>query len=72
MINAEIHRNGELLMTRVYDEPGLTLQMVAERLASYVEEERLNEIGECQLRVRRTRVAERRATKGAASDLAAS
>ncbi len=58
MIHAEIHRNGELLMKRVYgDHPELTLQVVAERLAQYIEDERLNELGECQLRVRRARVA---------------
>ena len=53
MIQAEVHRNGELVLSRVYAEAGLTLQIVAERLVLYVEEERLNELGECQLRVRR-------------------
>lgn len=61
MIQAEIHRNGELLMKRVYNDPELTLQVVAERLASYIEEERLNELGECQLRVRRGRATKRKA-----------
>jgi hypothetical protein len=53
MIQAEVHRNGEMVLSRVYAEEGLTLQMVAERIVMYVEEERLNELGECQLRVRR-------------------
>ena len=59
MIQAEVHRNGELVLSRVYAEEGLTLQMVAERLVLYVEEERLNELGECQLRVRRANRAGR-------------
>lgn len=58
MIHAEIHRNGELLMKRTFRDDGeLTLQTVAERLAQYIEDERLNELGECQLRVRRAKVA---------------
>ena len=61
MIQAEVHRNGELLMKRVYSDPALTLQQVAERLALYVEEEHLNELGECQLRVRRGRGGKRKA-----------
>lgn len=59
MIKAEVHRNGEMVLLRFYAEEGLTLQMVAERLVMYVEEERLNELGECQLRVRRANRAGR-------------
>ena len=59
MIRADVHCNGELLMSRLYADPGLTLQ----RLVAYVEGEGLNEAGECQLRVRRATHAGRPADR---------
>lgn len=52
MIEAEIHRNGALLMQRVYHEPTLSLEQVLKQLEGYVVDEQLNTEGECLLRVR--------------------
>lgn len=52
MIEAEVHRNDELLMQRTYYEPSLSLEMVLKQLEMYVVAEQLNSSGECLLRVR--------------------
>lgn len=52
MIEAEVHRNDELLMQRTYYEPSLSLEMVLKQLEMYVVAEQLNNTGECLLRVR--------------------
>lgn len=52
MIRAEIHRNGQLLMNRIYYEPSLSLEMVLKNLEMYVVNEQLNIAGECLLRAR--------------------
>lgn len=67
MIEAEIYCNDELLMKRVYAEPNLSLEVVGRRLVEYIQEERLNEAGECKLRVRFQKAAARGAAQKAAS-----
>lgn len=52
MIQAEVHREGELLMTRTYQDPTLTLEGVMKQLEKYVVEEQFNLEGECVIRVR--------------------
>lgn len=52
MIEAEVHRNDQLLMQRVYHEPTLSLEGVLRQLELYVVNEQLNTVGECLLRVR--------------------
>lgn len=52
MIQAEIHREGELLMTRNFQDPTLTLESVMKQLEKYVVEEQFNLEGECVIRVR--------------------
>lgn len=52
MIEAEVHRNGQLLLQRTYHEPALSLETVLKQLELYVVNEQLNNTGECLLRVR--------------------
>ncbi len=52
MIEAEVHRNEEVLMRRTYHEPSLSLESVLKQLEMYVVAEQLNNAGECLLRVR--------------------
>ncbi len=52
MIEAEVHRNDQLLMQRTYSEPSLSLEAVLKQLEMYVVNEQLNTAGECLLRVR--------------------
>ncbi len=52
MIEAEVHRNDQLLMQRTYHEPTLSLEGVLKQLEMYVVNEQLNTAGECLLRVR--------------------
>lgn len=52
MIQAEVHRNGQLLMQRTFHEPSLTLEVVLKQLELYIVQEALNNAGECLLRVR--------------------
>ena len=52
MIEAEVHRNDELLMRRTFEGPALSLETVLRRLEFYVVGEQLNATGECLLRVR--------------------
>ena len=52
MIEAEVHRNEEVLMRRTYHEPSLSLETVLKQLEMYVVAEQLNNAGECLLRVR--------------------
>lgn len=52
MIQAEVHRNGEVIVTRTYHQPTLTLEQAIKLLETYVVQEMLNEEGECTLRVR--------------------
>ncbi len=52
MIEAEVHRNEEIIMKRQYHEPSLSLEVVLKQLEMYVVEEQLNNSGECLLRVR--------------------
>jgi hypothetical protein len=52
MIEAEVHRNEEVLMRRTYNEPSLSLESVLKQLEMYVIAEQLNNSGECLLRVR--------------------
>lgn len=52
MIEAEVHRNGQLLFQRVYHEPSLSLETVLKQLEMYIVNEQLNTAGECLLRVR--------------------
>lgn len=52
MIEAEVHRNDQLLMERTYYEPNTTLEAVLKNLEMYVKNEQLNQAGECMLRVR--------------------
>lgn len=52
MIEAEVHRNEEVLMRRTYHENGLSLETVLKQLEMYVVAEQLNNEGECLLRVR--------------------
>jgi hypothetical protein len=52
MIEAEIHRNDQLLMSRTYYDPSLSLEKVLKSLEMYIISEQLNTAGECLLRVR--------------------
>ncbi|MEB3238226.1 MAG: hypothetical protein VKO64_11460 [Candidatus Sericytochromatia bacterium] len=52
MIEAEVHRNDELLMRRTFADGALSLEAVLRRLEFYVVGEQLNASGECLLRVR--------------------
>lgn len=52
MIEAEIHRNDQLLMARTYYDNNLSLEMVMKGLEMYVVSEQLNFAGECNIRVR--------------------
>lgn len=52
MIEAEVHRNEEVLMRRTFVEPSLSLESVLKQLEMYVVAEQLNNTGECLLRVR--------------------
>ena len=52
MIEAEVHRNDEILMRREYHEPSLSLDIVLKQFEMYVVQEQLNNSGECLLRVR--------------------
>ncbi|MEB3221019.1 MAG: hypothetical protein VKS61_02980 [Candidatus Sericytochromatia bacterium] len=52
MIEAEVHRNGQLLLQRTYSEPSLSLEAVLKQLEMYIVNEQLNNAGECLLRVR--------------------
>lgn len=52
MIEAEVTRNGKLILQRTYREPDLTLAVVLLRLEDYIKSEGLNQEGECLLRVR--------------------
>lgn len=52
MIEAEVHRNEEVLMRRTFVEPSLSLESVLKQLEMYVVAEQLNNSGECLLRVR--------------------
>jgi hypothetical protein len=52
MIQAEVHRNGEVIVSRTYYHPTLTLEQAIKLLETYVVQEMLNEEGECTLRVR--------------------
>lgn len=52
MIEAEVHRNDQLLMQRTYSEPTLSLESVLKMLEMYIINEQLNTTGECLLRVR--------------------
>ncbi|MEB3198603.1 MAG: hypothetical protein VKP62_15505 [Candidatus Sericytochromatia bacterium] len=52
MIEAEVHRNGQLLLQRTYHEPALSLETVLKQLEMYIVNEQLNTAGECLLRVR--------------------
>ena len=52
MIEAEVHRNDELLMRRTFSDGTLSLEAVLRRLELYVVSEQLNASGECLLRVR--------------------
>ncbi|MEB3329089.1 MAG: hypothetical protein VKQ33_07645 [Candidatus Sericytochromatia bacterium] len=52
MIEAEVHRNGQLLLQRTYHEPSLSLEAVLKQLELYIVNEQLNNVGECLLRVR--------------------
>ncbi|MBM3266170.1 MAG: hypothetical protein FJZ01_00860 [Candidatus Sericytochromatia bacterium] len=52
MIEAEVHRNEEVLMRRTFHEPSLSLESVLKQLEMYVVAEQLNNTGECLLRVR--------------------
>lgn len=57
MIQAEIRRDDEVLMKRTYGDPALTLEVVMQRLESYIVDEGLNFDGECVVRVRYTGLA---------------
>lgn len=52
MIQAEVTRNGKLILQRTYREQDLTLAVVLLRLEDYVKSEGLNQEGDCLLRVR--------------------
>ena len=52
MIEAEVYCNDQLVMTRTYSDPTLSLETVLTRLESYVVQEQFNLDGECTLRVR--------------------
>lgn len=52
MIQAEVTRNGQLILQRTYRELDLTLAVVLLRLEDYVKREGLNQEGDCLLRVR--------------------
>lgn len=52
MIEAEVHRNDEVLMRRTFSDRALTLEAVLRQLELYVVGEQLNASGECLLRVR--------------------
>lgn len=52
MIEAEVHRNGEIIMKRQYDKSSLSLETVLQQLEMYVIAEQLNHPGECLLKVR--------------------
>jgi hypothetical protein len=52
VIEAEVHRNDQLLMQRTYYEPSMTLDMVLKNLELYIVNEQLNTAGECLLRAR--------------------
>ena len=57
MIQAEIRREDEILMTRSFCDPTLTLEIVMKRMESYIVNEGLNFEGECLVRVRYTSLA---------------
>ena len=63
MIEAEVHRNDEVLMLRTYSEPSLSLETVLKQLEMYVVAEQLNHSGECLLRVRFAQVPKGRGTQ---------
>ena len=52
VIEAEVHRNEEVIMRREYHEPSLSLETVLKQLEMYVVAEQMNLPGECLLRVR--------------------
>lgn len=52
MIEAEVHRNEEVLMRRTFHDPGMSLESALKQLEMYVTAEQLNNTGECLLRVR--------------------
>lgn len=51
-IEAEVHRNDQLLMKRDYNDHGQSLEGILKMLEMYVVNEQLNTAGECLLRVR--------------------
>lgn len=52
MIEAQVHRNDQLLMHRTYYDPNMSLEMVLKQLEMYIVNEQLHFAGECLLRVR--------------------
>lgn len=52
MIVAEIWLNNKLIMSRAFDEQFLSQEQVFNKLEFYVVQEKLNNFGECTVRVR--------------------
>jgi hypothetical protein len=52
VIEAEVHRNDQLLMQRVFYDSNTSLEMVLKGLELYIVNEGLNTAGECSIRVR--------------------
>jgi hypothetical protein len=52
MVEAEVHRNDQLLMQRTFYDPCLSLESVMKSLEMYIVNEELNKAGECLVRVR--------------------
>lgn len=52
IIEAEVHRNDQVIMTRTFNDPNLSLERVLKNLEMYIVYEQLNIAGECLCRVR--------------------
>lgn len=52
MIEAQISRNDEVIIERMYYEPNLTLELVLKQLEAYIVAEKLNDGAECVVRAR--------------------
>lgn len=51
MIEATVTREGEVIISRTYAAPNLTLEAVIKKLEAYIVDEQLNVAGECTVRV---------------------
>jgi hypothetical protein len=52
MIEWEVWQNDERILSRIYYDKNLTLEGALKQIELYIVNERLNEAGECHMRVR--------------------